>query len=600
MRPHRAPQQVVGEKCGLGCERFDLPIPICTRTPRREEQCAAIEIDARTHVIIRTSMSRPATVVYVLLLAIAIVLQGRMAVGVLRAGLTDADPPAQFTTGVMAHDYLRSALGSNPVAFAESFYVRFPKVALGHWPPVYFALQAAWYLVFPISPASARILSAAIALTMATTLFLRLRRSCGSIAACAATAVFLSLQPIQRAAWEVMSDLLTGLFVLLAVLSFSTFLENPGRRRSVWYFALWSSAALLTKGSAFALAPFALLAPLLAWRPRCFGVIWYWVGGIACAIASAPFYILVARMGFGYAASVPSIGPDPHFSKLIYLTLLRGMAPALFWALAALGFAAALHRRWRGANDASATTDALLAGAWILVQVLSLMAIPLTHEQRVFIPALAPAAILFGYCVRRIQWVWGHRPVFAMAAPAVIALLCIARCGAAPIESIEGYRAAADAIPYRPEGCLMLVSADSGGEGALIAERLAHDPWRSGIVLRASRVLAESSWSGRRYRPLFADADEVRKYLMDLPVRYILLDNSMKPLPFETLVDEAVRASPQDFALLGRFPIRRSGRGYLGEVRVYENRSAGERRPFVVRVRLGLDRGGRTLAYRWK
>jgi hypothetical protein len=128
---------------------------------------------------------------------------------------------------------------------------------------------------------------------------------------------------------------------------------------------------------------------------------------------------------------------------------------------------------------------------------------------------------------------------------------------------------------------------------------VAHDPWRSGIVLRASRVLSESWWSGRRYRPLFANANEVRKYLMDLPVRYILLDNSMHLLPSEKLVDEAIRASPQDFALLGRFPIHRSGR-YLGEVRVYENRAAGERRPAVVRVRLGLDRGGRTLEYHWK
>jgi hypothetical protein len=550
------------------------------------------------NVMIHTFMSRIATVACVLLLAFAIALQARMAAGVLRTDLAAPDPPAHFTTGVMVHDYLRSALGSNPVAFAESFYVRFPKVAFGHWPPVYYALQAVWYLVFPISIDSARILSAAIALTLATTLFLRLRRSCGYLSACAATAVFLSLQKIQTAAWDVMSDLLTGLFVLLAVLSLSTFLEEPRRRRSAWYFALWSSAALLTKGSAFALAPFALLAPLLAWRPRCFGVIWYWVSGIACAIASAPFYILVARMGFGYSLNPPTVGPDPNFSKLIYLTMLRGVAPALFWMLAAGGFVVAVHHRWSGRNDGSGTTDALLGGAWLLAQVLFLTVFSLTHDDRVFIPALAPTAILFGYCLSRIQWVLRHRPVFAVTAPAVLALLCIARCGAAPVLRIEGYRAAAAAIPYRPEGCLMLVSADSPGEGAIVAERLAHDPWRSSIVLRASQVFAESSWSGARYRPLFADADEVRKYLMDLPVRYILLNDSWKHWPFEELVDEAIRASPQDFALLGRFPIHKSGL-YFGEVRVYENRRAGERRPAVVQVRLGLERG-RTLEYRWK
>jgi 4-amino-4-deoxy-L-arabinose transferase-like glycosyltransferase len=571
-------------------------------------------------------MSRLATVVCVLLLAIAIALQGRMAAGVLASDLAAPDPPAQFTTGVMVHDYLRYALWSNPVAFAESFYVRFPKVALGQWPPVYFAVQAAWYLVFPISPDSARVLSAAIALAMAVMLFLRLRRSCGSVAASAATAVFLSFQRIQLAAWEVMSDLLTGLFVLLAVLSLSTFLEEPRRRRSAWYFALWSSAALLTKGSAFPLAPFALLAPLLAWRPRCFGVIWYWASGIACAIASAPFYIFVARMGFGYPTRILASGADLNSSKFVYLTKLWGTAPTLVWTLAAVGFATAVHHRWRGANDESATTDALLAGTWILAQVLSLMAFSLTREPRVFIPALAPAAILFGYCVHRIQRVLRHRPVLAMAAPAVLGLLCIATCRAAPVLRIDGYQAAIDSIPYRPEGCLMLASGDASGQGAIVAERLAHDPWRSGIVLEASHVLAEASWFGRHYRALFADADEVRKYLMDLPVRYILLDDSWKPMmsarqldkldktvppswgriqpdngsmSFAEQLDETVSASPQDFALLGRFPIHGSGR-YLGEVRVYENLRAGERRPAVVRVRLSLDRGGRTLEYRWK
>jgi hypothetical protein len=189
--------------------------------------------------------------------------------------------------------------------------------------------------------------------------------------------------------------------------------------------------------------------------------------------------------------------------------------------------------------------------------------------------------------------------VFAVTAPAVLALLCIALCGAAPFERVEGYRAAAAAIPYRPEGCLLLVSADAPGEGAIVAERLAHDPWRAGIVLRADHAFVESSWSGARYHPLFFDADEVRKYLMDLPVRYILLDDSWTRRPFQKLVDEAVRSSPNDFALLARFPIRKSGED-IGEVRIYENRGAGDRRPAVVRVRLGIERGGRTLEYHWK
>src|ERR1017187_5899438 len=129
----------------------------------------------------------------VALLLIAVVLQGRMAALALPQSLTSPDPPAHFTTGVMAYEYLKSAFGSNPLAFAGSFYVRFPKVALGHWPPVYYAVQAAWYFLFPTTPASARVLSAVIAAIVAALLFLRLRRWYGFLPASAAAALFLSL-----------------------------------------------------------------------------------------------------------------------------------------------------------------------------------------------------------------------------------------------------------------------------------------------------------------------------------------------------------------------------------------------------------------------
>src|SRR5580693_8874432 len=105
------------------------------------------------------------------------------------SSLIGGDPAAHFVTGVMVSDYLRTSFGSNPVAFAESYYVRFPKVAIGHWPPVYYALQAAWYVFFPATPNSARCLSAATTLGLALLLFFRLRRAQGWIIALCASAL---------------------------------------------------------------------------------------------------------------------------------------------------------------------------------------------------------------------------------------------------------------------------------------------------------------------------------------------------------------------------------------------------------------------------
>jgi hypothetical protein len=88
---------------------------------------------------------------------------------------------------------------------------------------------------------------------------------------------------------------------------------------------------------------------------------------------------------------------------------------------------------------------------------------------------------------------------------------------------------------------------------------------------------------------------------MDLPVRYIVVDDTQS-LPFGKLLEDAVLARPQDFAPMGRFPIDSTLVGVarrLGEVHVYENRGAGNRRPAVVRVQLGLEREGRVLEYHW-
>jgi hypothetical protein len=559
--------------------------------------------------------ARLAGVFCVVLLAIAIGLQARMGSIALPLSLTESDEPAHFTTGVMAHEYLRSALLSNPLAFAESFYVRFPKVAMGQWPPVYYGVQAAWYFLFPTSSASSRVLSALIAATLAAVLFMRLRPGYGFLPAGAAAAILLSLPAIQTAAWEVMSDLLTGVFVLLAILSFSTFLEEPRRTRHVWWFAAWSSLAVLTKGSALALLPFALLAPLLTRRPRCFGNIWYWASGIACGLMSAPFYIVTARLGIGYpvhglqgqlvaqagarAAAQATVQPRPWLPGLRSVPLLLSTAPALVWILAGIGLAAVIASRWRDRNGGAPATDALAAGCWLLAQTVSLVLFPMTKEARVYIPALAPTAILVAHALAQAPRILRSRPVAAVFTQAGLALLCIFCCGTATVTGMDGYRAAAASIPYRPEGSLILVSSNYRGEGAIVSERLAHDPGRAGIILRSSRFLAVSSWSGLHYHVLLNDAADIREYLTELPVHYVLLDDTTPLRQEQQLIEEAIRIDPQDFVLLGRYPIREYGGRYLGDVRVFENRSAGDRRPAVVRVHLDAERGERVLEYRW-
>src|SRR5688572_12835379 len=52
------------------------------------------------------------------------------------------DEPAHFVTGLMVRDYVANGLPGSPMAFARDYYLHYPKVAFGQWPPILYVVQA--------------------------------------------------------------------------------------------------------------------------------------------------------------------------------------------------------------------------------------------------------------------------------------------------------------------------------------------------------------------------------------------------------------------------------------------------------------------------
>lgn len=540
---------------------------------------------------------------YVLLFAWVVSLHWRIASTVGGSELVSSDPPAHFTSGVMVYDYLRTALGNDPIRFAEGFYVRYPKVAIGQWPPGYYAVQAIWYGVFGASVWSAQCLSAATAAGLVWLLFRRLRVGTGNGVAVAAALVLLAMPLLQRTAWQVMSDLLTGLFVFLALLAFSDLLDTPRRWRAGLGFLGWSLLAILTKGTAWALALFVVLAPLLARRTSCYRAPWFWGSGLVMAVAGALFFVAMQRKGMGYPIDAAYLLRRLSLGKLSWAQCLSPLSPMLMLAppvvlgMAALGLLDALKARWHAGDDSQWTTDALLAAAWILSQAVFLLLLPLTGEPRALLPSLAPAVLLAVRAIGRATA--GATPKQGATLLVLLAGWAIVSAGDVPMDRVEGYAAAARAIPYPAQGALILVSSDPPGEGAFIVERLVNDPRRAGVVLRANQMLTESNWMGTRSRLLFQSAEAVREHLKAQAVQYVVIDYSADPAPDQKLLADAVEGDPADFVPLGRFPVTDRQGWRSGEIRLYENPAARQRRPRSVRVHLGQERGGRVLEYLW-
>jgi hypothetical protein len=204
--------------------------------------------------------------------------------------------------------------------------------------------------------------------------------------------------------------------------------------------------------------------------------------------------------------------------------------------------------------------------------------------------SLPPLLLLMARGIGVVVRAWPARPGRdAIAVPILLgAAIATADFSKMEINPIEGYRAAASAIPYPDGGTLILIASDSPGEGAFIVERLVGD-----------QTIADSNWSGSIVRSRFETPRAVRDRLVELQVRYVVLDSSMPPggWPGRALLTRAVEDDPATFRLFGRFTVTDRLGVRRGELVVYENPSA--ERPREIRVRLGLDRGSRTLVYRW-
>ena len=509
-----------------------------------------------------------------LLLVVAFAVQawnGRAAWG---ANLAEADDPAHFVTGVMVYDFLRGGNYSDPMGFAEEYYVRYPKVAMGHWPPAYYALQAAWYFVTGPTDRAARALSFLLMLVLAALVAWALR-GMGPTVAISAAAALLLLPLMQQLAWRVMADLPLALFVLLTVLALTRYLENDSPSALAW-FVLWTVLAILTKGSGWAIGIFAVLAPFLSGKVRCLWRPWYLAAGVGIVALAAPFYLLTWWLGIGYVDNPAQLAVGSVWAgRWRILVAMTAAAPPL-WMAVVIGMGGLTL--WRYGQGPAVVPVAL---SWVVAQWIFIALFPLTGDMRYLTPAMAPAMIVFGAALGEI------RPLLAL----VVVGVSLAGVGLWTEQREEAYGRAAELVP---PGVVTLVVADPNGAGAFIAARLQRDRQRQEVVLRDSKALASTTWSGRHDESYFRTPEEMEAYLQSVPVEYLAVDSLAAETAARTTLRRVLAASPGRYVETGRVMLDRPG---TGEMVLYRNVAARGGRD-VVEVNLGRGKGHRILRLR--
>ena len=56
------------------------------------------------------------------------------------------DESSHVVTGLLVRDWILAGFPA-PLAYARDYYLHYPKVAIGQWPPGFYVLQALWTVV---------------------------------------------------------------------------------------------------------------------------------------------------------------------------------------------------------------------------------------------------------------------------------------------------------------------------------------------------------------------------------------------------------------------------------------------------------------------
>jgi hypothetical protein len=420
-------------------------------------------------------------------------------------------------------------------------------------------------------------------------LYHRLCRVYGPFIAVLAVVLFASFTEVRWHTRQVMSDVLTLLWCMLAVFAIADFVMSR-HTRSLLAAVLWSLLAFLTKENSLHLLIFLPAVVIIAGRGslrRDWGV----YAGIL-AVCAGGVGLLALRLlsgsgihgfqGFGQLLSHTIRFQD---GRDVLAAFFR-IAPAGVFVLAALG---CLANELRYASSEK-RLHARLAAAWLLAIILFFLVVPAPATARYYMPALVALTMLFAHSLYELrEWLDPISHSAAIAAPMVVCLVAAVHGNHRVPPGMRGFANVAQSIPVRPN-LVTLISSDPFGEGSFVVERLMADRERSGIVLRASKVLSSSDWHGERYQLLKNTSDDIYAYLAETPVHYVVLDGYVPPVggpsPDQKLLRQAIEEHPCEFVPVRSFQRFRGDTRYENSIVVYKNVAAKDRSPGVIHLDL--------------
>jgi hypothetical protein len=466
------------------------------------------------------------------------------------------DEPSHYVTGLMVHDYLLSGMKESPLAYARSYYSYIPLLGIGHWPPLFYAVEAGWMLLAGTGRGGLLIPIALIAALLTFLLYAAAVSEIGRLCAFL-TASWLLFLPVVR--WSddlVMVDTFAALTVVAATISFGRYLDSE-RTRDAVLFGILAGLAFLSKPVAICLVLVPPIAVALTGKYRLVRKFSFWLPAPIVLAMAGPWYLYTLPMalygqsktGFReFAAAAVPIVLRQTWHELGFLMLLSVVGLAV-WV-----------RRGKAIAGRTASLAALPAALLV-----ALVAAHVDHEARHLIPGLAPLIVAAGvgawwplsWLGARTGYKWMPLAGFLVCTVAVIAQSRLPKL----VRSDDGVaQLAAQLLDEAPKsGFTVLVAGASGSsEGRLIAEIAHKSPARPhDAILRATKLLATIDWNAESYHPLCQTPAEALDVLDRSGAQFLALDVSDRwssNWSHYYLLRQLPRLYPDRFREIGSFP----------------------------------------------
>ncbi len=435
----------------------------------REGNDTTMNLHARTRFDLRDC-----AVLVALCVLTALVLGKDIGVG----GLHDPDSSAHAMDGVLIHDWIATggeALTS-PMSFAREQYAHYPTLGIGaHYPPAFAIVEAGFYGVFGISPATARLCVVFFGMLAACGVYCFVRSFADTTVAALAAVIMITMPSTTTWGRQVMLEIPTLAAVAWASVAFLWYL-----RRTTWLrlggvllvslsamsfkqpavFLVCTVAAAMFFGSVRGRIPMrqTVVALLVG-----FGALW----GVFSSLDAATVGVLRDYDSFGNKWGLESLS--------FYMMMLPSQVGAVVLALAGVG----LFLLRPVAPEVRNFLLCWFGIVYVMVTVASLKTTRFSYLG--LLPIAVLAALSLAAMLRTIS-ISHLRPVGAIAAGLAFFAVGMGRT----IEHAPNYGPVVEKHREQIEGNVVMFSGLRDGDFVFATrERL---PWRRTTVIRGSKI----------------------------------------------------------------------------------------------------------------